>query len=104
MTDTIQAAIEKLDKEAEELKGQAQKIAQYLIDVYLKNEANAKKVLDEKKSLKDCMQIISNKARKQATANCAIIPDETVYSWISDYYGFEELQSTATSVNLFDCL
>lgn len=36
----------------------------------------------------------------------AVIDDETVYSWIEEYYGFTDLQSPAQNkiVNLFDVL
>lgn len=53
MTELIKKAIEKIDKEAERLGGgQVMIIASHIIDHYLTNDENAKKVLEDKKTLK----------------------------------------------------
>lgn len=107
MTEKIQKAIEKIDKEAEQLGGgQFMVIASHIIENYLVSDSNAEKVLDEKKTLSKCMDKCKNKARQQAKNNCAIIEGETVLGWVSEYYGFEDLQSPAKNkiIDLFDVL
>lgn len=106
MTEIIQKAIEKIDAEAEKLGGgQFMIIASHIIDNYLTAESNAQKVLNEKKTLSDCMKKCSNKARAEAQSGFAIIDDETLYGWVKDYYGFENGDNaTSKRVNLFDVL
>lgn len=89
MTDIIQQAIEKIDKEAEKLNNtNARLTASHIIDTYLTTDENAEKVLKDKKSLENCFENIRSKARQQAVGNMAMIDDETVYGWVRDYYGF----------------
>lgn len=106
MTEKIQKAIDKIDKEAEKLGGgQFMVIASHIIDNYLKSDINAEKILDENNTLSKCMNYCRSKAKEQAKNGFAMIDDETVYGWVSDYYGFEELQATANKiVDLFDVL
>ncbi len=107
MTELIKKAIEKIDKEAEELGGgQVMIIASHIIDHYLTNDENANKVLEEKKTLKAALEKCKSNAKQSAVNGMAVIDDETVYSWIEEYYGFTDLQSPAQNkiVNLFDVL
>lgn len=107
MTDKIQKSIDKIDKEAEELGGgQFMIIASHIIENYLTTDDNADKVLDEGKTLSKCMTACKSKAKEQAQNGFAMIDDETVYGWVSEYYGFSDLQSTAKNkiVDLFDVL
>ena len=107
MTGKLQKAIEKIDKEAEKLGGgQFMVIASHIIDNNLTTDSNADKILDEKKTLSKCMNSCKSKAKEQAKNGFAMIDDETVYGWVSEYYGFDDLQSPARNkiVDLFDVL
>lgn len=91
MTELIQKAIEKIDSEAEKIGGtHSQIIASHIIDNYLRSDANAQIILDEKKSLKACISSITSKAKQQASGNVAMISDDTVYNWVEEYYGFSD--------------
>lgn len=88
MTELIQKAIEKIDSESEKLDVNAKKIASHIIDTYLNSDANAKKVLAEKKTLRGCIEKITSKAKQQAVGRMAMIDGEVVFTWVQDYYGF----------------
>lgn len=89
MTEKIQSAINKIDGEAEKLKDtNTTLIASHIIDTYLISDENAEKVLDEKKTLRKCIENIKSKAKQHAVNNIAMVDDETVYGWVKDYYGF----------------
>lgn len=102
--DLIAKAVDKIDKEAENIKSNYAKIiCQHIIDVYLDNDENAQKVQD--KSLKDCLSDVESKVRKMASGNCAVVEDSTVYDWVKDFYGFaEEEQPENKIIDLFDSL
>lgn len=107
MTELIKKAIDKIDKEAEELGGgQVMIIASHIIDHYITNAENAKKVLEDKKTLKSAIEKCKRNAKKSAVNGIAVIDDETVYGWIKEFYGFIDLQSPAQNkiINLFDVL
>lgn len=106
MTEIIEKAITKIDEEAEKLGGgQVMIIASHIIDNYLKTDENAHKVLDNKKTLESCLTSCASKAKQYAVKNMAIIDDKTVYGWVKEYYGFDDLQSNAPNIiNLFDVL
>lgn len=89
MTEKIQQAIHKIDEEAEKLDDtNARIITSHIIDTYLNSDENAEKVLDDKKTLKACLESIKSKAKKQASNGVAMIADDTVYGWAKEYYGF----------------
>lgn len=89
MTEKIQQAIDKLDKEADSLHySSATIIASHIIDTYLTSDDNAEKVLNKKKSFANCLNNIKSKAKRQAVNNMAMVDHETVYGWVKDYYGF----------------
>ena len=89
MTEKIQQAIHKIDEEAEKLNDtNARIIASHIIDTYLNTDENAEKVLDDKHTLKACLESIKSKAKKQASNGVAMIADDTVYGWAKEYYGF----------------
>ena len=106
MTELIQKAIDKIDKEAEAINAPAVTVvASQIIDVYLKSDENAKKALDKEKTLKKCWNDVKSKARKQASGGCAMVSDDTVFEWVKDYYGFAQAAGTDEKIiNLFDCL
>ena len=104
MTELIQKAIDKIDSEAEKIGGTyAQIIASHIIDQNLKSDENAQCILDEKKGLKTCLESVKCKAKKQAHRNVAVISDDTVYSWVEEYYGFTDTAPTENKIiDLFD--
>ena len=103
MTDIIQKAINKIDAEAEKLNDtNATLIASHIIDAYLTSDGNAEKVIDEKKTLKKCIDNIKSKAKKHAVNNVAMINDDTVYGWVKEYYGFAVDCKENKVIDLFD--
>lgn len=103
MTELIQKAINKIDGEAEKLKDtNATLIVSHIIDTYLTSNENAEKVLDEKKSLKKCIDSIKSKAKQQAINGMAMVDDETVYGWAKEYYGFAVDCRGNKVIDLFD--
>ena len=77
MTELIQKAIDKIDKEAEAINAPAVTVvASHIIDVYLKSDENAQKALDEEKTLKKCWDDVKSNARKQASGGCAMVSDD----------------------------
>lgn len=114
MTELIKKAVEKIDKEAEEINHPyiTRHVVQRIIDEQLINDENASKVLDDKKTLKQCIMHIYEEAKKQGQAQVsgkgAFVggEDEDLWCWTCEYYGFTDLQSPAQNkiVNLFDVL
>ena len=96
MTELVQKAINHIDEQAEKTKDPVSKaIAQYIIDNCLNCEINAGKVLDGTKTLAKCASSVKSNARGQAVSGCAVVEDSVVWRWVRDYYGFENMQSTA---------
>lgn len=113
MTELIQQAIYKIDKEAEEINNAyiTSKVVQRIIDTMIINDNNAQKILEKEKTLKGCIMSIYEHAKKngntqiQGAGSFVGGDDEDLWEWVCEYYGFEKLQSTATEkVNLFDVL
>lgn len=103
MTEKIQTAINKIDKEAEKQSNtNATLIASHIIDTYLVSDENAEKVLRDKKTLKNCLENIKSKARSKATNGITMVDDETVYGWVKDYYGFAVDCKENKVIDLFD--
>lgn len=99
---TIEEAAAKIDQEAEKLGGQyAQLIASHIIEHELLSAENAEKVKD--KTLKACVEQVKSKAKKQAQGNVAVVEDAQVWSWVRDFYGFEDA-TPSKIVDLFDLL
>lgn len=99
MTELIQQAIDKIDSEAEKISGAyAQLIASHIIDHNLKNDDNAKKVMEEKKTLSGCISYIKGEAKKEATGGMAMIDDETVFGWVEKYYEFTVVSSSENKI------
>lgn len=44
----------------------------------------------EHKTWERAWEYVSGKARKQATGNCAMVDDETVYGWFDEYVGLDD--------------
>ena len=100
MTELMKKAIAKIDAEGEKGGTNQKRIAQYIIDALITDDVSAGKVTDEKKSLADCVKAVTGKARKHAENGCAMVEDETVYSWIREYYGIAEEPKTDNIISL----
>lgn len=99
---TIEEAVAKLDKEAEEIGGQyAQIIAQHIIEHELISVENAEKV--KEKTLKACVDQVKSQARKQAQGGVAVVEDSKVWTWVREFYGFKDA-APSKIVDLFDLL
>ncbi len=61
-------------------------IGHHVIDACA-TEANAKAVLDEKKSLTGAMGKVKDAAKKRATGGVAVIEDSEVYAMVDEYFG-----------------
>lgn len=57
-----------------------------------KEPAFIDKVLNDDKTLDDCIAYITNLARKEATEGCAAIEDNTVRGWAIHYFDEDELE------------
>lgn len=100
MTELMKKAIAKIDAESEKGGTNQKRIAQYIIDDLITDDISAGKVADEKKSLVDCVKAVTGKAREHAENGCAMVEDETVYSWIREYYGIAEEPKTDNIISL----
>lgn len=99
---TIEEAVAKLDKEAEEIGGQyAQIIAQHILEHELISAENAEKV--KGKTLKACVDQVKSQARKQAQGGVAVVEDSKVWTWVREFYGFKDA-APSKIVDLFDLL
>lgn len=102
----IDKAIEKITKEAMEIKHpMAIAIEEYLTNKCTSN-AVARKLLDESKTIKGIYDQIYNKAKKEAKDRFAAISDEEVYSMVDEYYGLDAAphRSSAGSAGRVDVL
>lgn len=103
MTEKIKQAVAKVDGEAEKLNtDMAKVISSHIISTYLKFDSNADCVLDKKKTLRDCLVKITEKARGLAQNNAAMVEDSTVYGWVEEYYGFAVDCMENKIIDLFD--
>lgn len=50
------------------------------------NPALAEGLKDKDKSIGECFAFVTNRAKKMATSNCAMIDDSEVYAWAQFYY------------------
>lgn len=67
MTETIQKAIDKIDKEAEKINNAyiTSKVVQRIIEEKLTTDENANKILDSKKTLQGCIMFIYENAKSK---------------------------------------
>ena len=108
----IEEAIEKVSNEIAKIKAPyGEALGTYIITNLLDTEENAKKVMDEKKTLDGCLSFIKGKAKESAVNGVAMIDEDTVYGWLREYYGIKEQKDTPVPeessrkvVSLFDML
>lgn len=94
MTELMEKAVNKIDGEAEKGGANLKRIAQYVIDKLIYDDNSANKVLDEKKTLSDCWKNLMSRARPLAENGCAFVEPQTVYEWVSEYFGVAEKQQS----------
>lgn len=101
MTELIKKAIDKIDSEGKNINNEyiRKNIVEKIIKTKLINDENAKKVIDDKKSLKDCIMYIYKKA--EGNGNVEIVnekkqkgafvggEDSDLWKWVCEYYNFE---------------
>lgn len=69
-----------------------------------KTDECASKLLNESKTLKDCIQHCTAKARPQAKGNVAMITSDEVYKWVNEYYGINDLTARPEKVDVMSML
>ena len=67
-------------------------IADHLIEHCVIEPEFKNKIMNDKKSLEECMQYIMSEAKKQSINGSAMIDNETVFGWAIHYFDEEELQ------------
>lgn len=84
----MERVLEKLKTEDKNI----QLVVDELIKQCEREEGFKDKVLNEKKSLKECWEYIRILARKEAIDGVATIDNQTVYGWAIHYFDEEELE------------
>jgi hypothetical protein len=100
MSEAIDAAMKKLDAEKEDSKKNvnaymAESIADYAIEACQSDEALAKLILQEQKTLDKCIAYITQKAKEyvpkeHGNTACVPMPADTVYGWMREYYNLDD--------------
>lgn len=91
----IEEAIKKVSNEIAKIKAPyGEVLGTYIITKLLNTEENAKKVMDEKKTLEGCLNSVKGSAKKSAVNGMAMVDENTVYGWIREYYGINEQKAT----------
>lgn len=94
-------AIDKITSEVNSNKGDhIQVLGEYLIDTL--TEDSAAKIMQEDKTLAGAYSEITSKAQKQKTGNSAMIKDVTVYAWLNEYYGIDDISAAKASIRSAD--
>ena len=66
----------------------AEAIGHYVIDRAVGDELDAKRVLQDGKSLKGCLDDVKRKAKALAKNGVAMVRDDVVFGWVDVYFGF----------------
>lgn len=85
-------AIDKLEKElsANQKKPYAINILNYVQASVATGEIPAAQVLQEHKNWDRLWKFVYEKARKNASGNCAMVEDSVVYGWVREYYALDD--------------
>lgn len=67
-------------------KGQAKRIADYLLTRIETDQCLKEKLEETNKTLKGCIEYVKSEARKQAENGMAWVSDEEVWEWVVHYY------------------
>lgn len=94
----INEARAKITEESLEIKGVLATLIEETVNEHCTTEEVANKILDGKKSIKDLINDIRNKAKEKAVNNMAAISDEEVRGMVLKYYEIDDTKAHNTDV------
>jgi len=94
----INEARAKITEESLEIKGALATFIEETVNEHCTTEEVANKILDGKKSIKDLINDIRNKAKEKAVNNMAAISDEEVRGMVLKYYEIDETKAQNSEV------
>lgn len=94
----INEARAKITEESLEIKGALATFIEETVNEHCTTEEVANKILDGKKSIKDLINDIRNKAKEKAVNNMAAISDEEVKEMVLKYYEIDDTKSRSTDI------
>ncbi len=101
----INEARAKITEESLEIKSALATFIEETINERCTTEEVANKILDGKKSIKDLINDIRNKAKEKAVNNMAAISDEEVRGMVLKYYEIDETKAqNAEVVDILDLI
>ena len=99
----INEARAKITEESLEIKGALATFIEEIINERCTTDEVANKILDGKKSIKDLINDIRNKAKEKAVNNMAAISDEEVRGMVLKYFEIDETKAqNAEVVDILD--
>nr|DAI44669.1 MAG TPA: PcfK-like protein [Caudoviricetes sp.]DAX88523.1 MAG TPA: PcfK-like protein [Caudoviricetes sp.] len=101
----INEARAKITEESLEIKGALATFIEETVNEHCTTEEVANKILDGKKSIKDLINDIRNKAKEKAVNNMAAISDEEVRGMVLKYFEIDETKAqNAEVVDILDLI
>lgn len=101
----INEARAKITEESLEIKGALATFIEETVNEHCTTEEVANKILDGKKSIKDLINDIRNKAKEKAVNNMAAISDEEVRGMVLKYFEIDETKvQNAEVVDILDLI
>jgi hypothetical protein len=94
----INEARAKITEESLEIKGALATFIEETVNEHCTTEEVANKILDGKKSIKDLINDIRNKAKEKAVNNMAAISDEEVRGMVLKYFEIDETKAQNAEV------
>lgn len=94
----INEARAKITEESLEIKNALATFIEETVNEHCTTEEVANKILDGKKSIKDLINDIRNKAKEKAVNNMAAISDEEVRGMVLKYYEIDDTKSQSADV------
>lgn len=96
--DRINEARAQITEESLEIKGVLATFIEETVNEHCTTEEVANKILDGKKSIKDLINDIRNKAKEKAVNNMAAISDGEVRNMVLKYYEIDDTKSQSADV------
>lgn len=94
----INEARAKITEESLKIKSALATFIEETVNEHCTTEEAANKILDGKKSIKDLINDIRNKAKEKAVNNMAAISDEEVRGMVLKYYEIDDTKSQSADV------
>jgi hypothetical protein len=94
----INEARAKITEESLKIKSALATFIEETVNERCTTEEVANKILDGKKSIKDLINNITNKAKEKAVKNVAAISDEEVKEMVLKYYELDDTKASGTEV------